>query len=147
MLRVAVHHRLLQRALHYGCRAVDMSSARFCAARCLDISAERSKIALVDEAGGVAIYRLAEGAMGRLIWSGQDATSCAWNARMDELLAFSGDGFLCTKGAGTLVQRQEMQVRRGVLPFIRTFHSMTQRRNSPRSAQGLQSSLSGGCGS
>lgn len=87
-----------------------------CGHRCLDVGAERSKVALVDEAGSIAIYRLAEGAMGRLIWSGQDATSCAWNARMDELLAYSGNGFLCTKGAGSYVHRQEMQVRENSCP-------------------------------
>ena len=86
-----------------------MSHARYLS-RCLDVSMERTKVALVDEHGGVAVYALAEGATARLLWSGQGASSCAWNAALDDLLAYSGEGFLCTKAAGGHVHRQPMQV-------------------------------------
>lgn len=75
------------------------------------MSAKRSKVALVDEAGGVHIYVLAEdGGMGRLLWSGEGATSLAWNAALDGALTYSGGGRLCTKFGDGAVQQQEQEV-------------------------------------
>ena len=76
-------------------------------ARCLDVSASNRMVAVVDESFEVHVYELSTG---KRMWSAQGATSVAWNAQFEDMLSYSGNGYLCTKSADLPVHRQEFQV-------------------------------------
>jgi intraflagellar transport protein 122 len=75
--------------------------------RCLDVSAERDKLAVVDEAGSLHVYHLESG---RLLWSTEGATSAVWNTHFNDMLAYSAGSHLCTRTADFPVHRQKLQV-------------------------------------
>ena len=70
--------------------------------RCLDLSASRRKLAVVDEASRVTVYDLGEGGGGgastpRLLFSEAGANSVAWNSEAEDSIAYSGMGALSIK--------------------------------------------------
>ncbi|KAJ1630940.1 hypothetical protein T492DRAFT_870790, partial [Pavlovales sp. CCMP2436] len=76
------------------------------AVRCLDLSASRRKLAAVDENGLVRVYNLATGAV-ELEETG--GNSVAWNAQMEEMLCYSGNGVLSIKTANFPLHTQKLQ--------------------------------------
>lgn len=78
-----------------------------CGARCLDLNAGRGMLAVVDERNEVHVYEVATR---QLLWSAEGATSAAWNSQFDDMLSYSGNGFLCIKTADFPVHRQKLQV-------------------------------------
>ena len=76
-------------------------------ARCLDLSASNRMVAVVDESFEVHVYNLATR---ERIWSAQGATSAAWNAQFEDMLSYSGNGYLCTKTGDRPLHRQKFQV-------------------------------------
>ena len=87
----------------------EQTSVKFRSCRCLDLSAGRSKVAVVDEEGGVHAYQLVDSCMGRRLWSGEGAASVACHAQCDGLFAYSGGGQLCTRTTDSLVKTQAME--------------------------------------
>ncbi|BDA44995.1 Intraflagellar transport protein 122 homolog [Coccomyxa sp. Obi] len=75
--------------------------------RCLDVSASQKMVAVVDDANELHAYELATR---KVLWTAEGATSAAWNTQFDDMLCYSGNGFLCTKTADFAVQRQKLQV-------------------------------------
>lgn len=59
--------------------------------RCLDLSLDRDKLALVDEKSNVMIYHLKEN---KFIFQDTNANSVAWNAAYDDMLCYSGSNVL-----------------------------------------------------
>ena len=57
--------------------------------KCLDISASKDKIAVVDENSMVTVYNLKTGEM---VWEEPNANAVAWNTDLDDMLCFSGNG-------------------------------------------------------
>lgn len=80
---------------------VIMSAQPACYRRCLDLSKDRSSLALVDERSCLHVY---EAGSGTLLWSVEGATSAAWNSRLDGMLAWSEAEMLYTKTADHPVQ-------------------------------------------
>ncbi|CDI81352.1 WD-repeat protein, putative [Eimeria praecox] len=61
---------------------------------CMDVSAERSRLAIIDEERELSIYDLPSK---NRSYSQQDCTSVAWHASMDDLLAITGSRTLFIK--------------------------------------------------
>lgn len=61
---------------------------------CLDVSAERGKLAIVDEEKHLCVYDLATK---RSVYSQQGCTSVAWNLSTEDLLAITGRNSLTVK--------------------------------------------------
>lgn len=66
------------------------------AVRCVDISRNRKKIAIIDDQGLCKVYDLAQKT---LLYEEQNATSLAWNVDHEDMLCYSGHGYLYTKVA------------------------------------------------
>ncbi|XP_053624382.1 intraflagellar transport protein 122 homolog [Plodia interpunctella] len=62
--------------------------------RCLDVSASRSRLAVVDEASICRVYSLPTG---ELLYTEENVSSVSWNSWCDDLLSFSGGGLLSIK--------------------------------------------------
>eukprot|EP01029_Cantina_marsupialis_P016814 TRINITY_DN3769_c0_g7_i4.p1 TRINITY_DN3769_c0_g7~~TRINITY_DN3769_c0_g7_i4.p1 ORF type:complete len:1210 (+),score=352.21 TRINITY_DN3769_c0_g7_i4:102-3731(+) len=62
--------------------------------RCLDLSANRKKLAVVDENQNCTVYDVNTG---ELLFEEKGAESVAWNSQMEDMLCFSGDGQLSVK--------------------------------------------------
>ncbi|XP_045784631.1 intraflagellar transport protein 122 homolog [Maniola jurtina] len=62
--------------------------------RCLDVSASRSRLAVVDETSVCRVYSLPNG---ELMYSEDNVSSVSWNSWCDELLCLSGAGVLSIK--------------------------------------------------
>ncbi|KOB69743.1 Uncharacterized protein OBRU01_16397 [Operophtera brumata] len=62
--------------------------------RCLDVSASRASLAVVDEASVCRIYNLPTG---NLLHTEENVSSVSWNSWCDELLSMSGGGLLSIK--------------------------------------------------
>jgi intraflagellar transport protein 122 len=75
------------------------------AIRSLDISADRSKVALIDEHFKLCVYSLATQS---LVYEDAPATSLAWNSAYADMLCYSGDGFLSIKAGSFPLHRQPL---------------------------------------
>lgn len=64
------------------------------AIRCLDLSLSRTKLAVVDENSILMVYDLNTK---QLLYQEPNATSVAWNSQYEDMLCFSGNGFLNIK--------------------------------------------------
>ncbi len=64
------------------------------AIRCLDISCDRKKLAVVDDNHTIFVYDLITQEM---IFQDSGVSSVAWNTEMEDILAYSGDGTLSIK--------------------------------------------------
>ncbi|XP_052752603.1 intraflagellar transport protein 122 homolog [Galleria mellonella] len=62
--------------------------------RCLDVSASRSRLAVVDDASVCRVYSLPTG---ELLYTEENVSSVSWNSWCDELLSLSGGGLLSIK--------------------------------------------------
>ena len=65
---------------------------------CVDVSAERGKLAIIDETKELCVYDLASK---RRMYSHQGCTSAAWNLSADDLLAVSGRNALTIRAGNT----------------------------------------------
>ncbi|KAK9825902.1 hypothetical protein WJX81_003715 [Elliptochloris bilobata] len=74
--------------------------------RCLDLSAGRGRVAVVDDASLLSVYCLATRAR---LWGAPGAASAAWNSVCDDMLAWSGGGCLSMRTADFPPHRQPMQ--------------------------------------
>lgn len=75
------------------------------AIRCLDLSASRRKIAIVDEHSTCQVFDLASR---ELLYKEPNANSVAWNTHFEDLLCFSGAGALSIKAANFPAHQQKM---------------------------------------
>ncbi|XP_067933831.1 intraflagellar transport protein 122 homolog isoform X2 [Watersipora subatra] len=74
--------------------------------RCLDISASRTKLAVVDEHSMCQVYDIASK---ELIYQEPNANSVAWNLYSEQMLCFSGFGLLNIKASSFPIHQQKMQ--------------------------------------
>ncbi|KAF6022707.1 IFT122 [Bugula neritina] len=74
--------------------------------RCLDISASRSKLAVVDEHSMCQVYDIGSK---ELIYQEPNANSVAWNLYSEQMLCFSGIGLLNIKASNFPIHQQKMQ--------------------------------------
>eukprot|EP00727_Mastigamoeba_balamuthi_P011662 m51a1_g7118 putative intraflagellar transport protein 122 homolog isoform x2 (1281) ;mRNA; r:111972-117314 len=74
--------------------------------RCLDLSASRKKLAIVDENNQCLVYDLATK---ELLYAEPNANSVAWNVEFEDMLCFSGNGMLNIKAGTFPVHQQKMQ--------------------------------------
>lgn len=84
-----------------------MPSQLGCYHRCLDLSKDRSSLALVDERSCLHVY---EAGSGTLLWSVEGATSAAWNSCLNGMLAWSEAEVLYTKITDHPVQRYPLLI-------------------------------------
>ncbi|DAZ94814.1 TPA: hypothetical protein N0F65_012841 [Lagenidium giganteum] len=73
---------------------------------CLDISANREKLAVVDDSHKCMVYDLATKEM---VFEEKDANSVAWNTEFEDMLCFAGTGQLKIKTGDFPVHAQRMQ--------------------------------------
>jgi len=76
------------------------------AVRCLDLSASRNKLAVVDENNHCLVYDLRTK---DLLFQEPHANSVAWNTQNEEMLCFSGNGMLHIKAGVFLIHQQKLQ--------------------------------------
>ncbi|KAL4670437.1 hypothetical protein H8957_016086, partial [Semnopithecus entellus] len=74
--------------------------------RCLDMSASRKKLAVVDENDTCLVYDIDTK---ELLFQEPNANSVAWNTRCEDVLCFSGGGYLNIKASTFPVHRQKLQ--------------------------------------
>jgi intraflagellar transport protein 122 len=74
--------------------------------RCLDLSASRKKLAVVDENANCLVYDLNSK---DLLFQESNANSVAWNTELEDMLCFSGNGMLSIKTGNFPVHQQKMQ--------------------------------------
>ena len=74
--------------------------------RCLDLSASRDKLAVVDDSSIVTVYDLKSGAA---LFEEPNASSVAWNTELDDMLCFSGNGMLSIKTGAFPLHQQRQQ--------------------------------------
>lgn len=74
--------------------------------RCLDLSASRNRLAVVDENAHVLVYDLITK---ELLFEEQNANSVAWNTEFDDMLCYSGNGQLSIKTADFPLAQQKLQ--------------------------------------
>ncbi|XP_070766457.1 intraflagellar transport protein 122 homolog isoform X7 [Enoplosus armatus] len=74
--------------------------------RCLDMSASRSKLAVVDEHNTLLVYDINSK---ELLFQEPNANSVAWNTQCEDMLCFSGNGYLNIKASNFPVHQQKMQ--------------------------------------
>jgi len=74
--------------------------------RCLDLSASRAKLAVVDENTNVMVYDLISK---ELLFEEKNANSVAWNTEMEEMFCFSGNGMLSIKTGNFPIHQQKLQ--------------------------------------
>ncbi|KAL3679756.1 hypothetical protein R1sor_022712 [Riccia sorocarpa] len=74
--------------------------------RCIDLSAKRTSLAIVDESSSVIIYNLQTK---EVTFDEKFASSVAWNTEMEAMLCYSGSGKLNIKTADFPVHRQKLQ--------------------------------------
>lgn len=73
--------------------------------RCLDLSADRSQLALIDEHYKLSVFSLATQS---LTYEDAPASSLAWNSNYPDMLCYSGDGFLSIKAGNFPLHRQPL---------------------------------------
>jgi intraflagellar transport protein 122 len=76
------------------------------AVRCLDLSATRKKLAVVDEHNTCLVYDLATK---ELLFQEPNANSVAWNTQNEDMLCYSGNGFLSIKAGNFPAHQQKLQ--------------------------------------
>ncbi|NXM73887.1 IF122 protein, partial [Serilophus lunatus] len=76
------------------------------AVRCLDLSASRSKLAVVDENDTCLVYDIHTK---ELLFQEPNANSVAWNTQCEDMLCFSGGGYLNIKASNFPVHQQKLQ--------------------------------------
>uniref|UniRef100_A0A2K5EDT7 Intraflagellar transport protein 122 homolog n=1 Tax=Aotus nancymaae TaxID=37293 RepID=A0A2K5EDT7_AOTNA len=76
------------------------------AVRCLDMSASRKKLAVVDENDTCLVYDIHTK---ELLFQEPNANSVAWNTQCEDMLCFSGGGYLNIKASTFPVHRQKLQ--------------------------------------
>uniref|UniRef100_A0A8C7ZEQ6 Intraflagellar transport protein 122 homolog n=1 Tax=Oryzias sinensis TaxID=183150 RepID=A0A8C7ZEQ6_9TELE len=74
--------------------------------RCLDMSAYRKKLAVVDEHNTLLVYDINSK---ELLFQEPNANSVAWNTQCENMLCFSGNGYLNIKASNFPVHQQKMQ--------------------------------------
>lgn len=74
--------------------------------RCLDISMNRKKIAVVDEQSTFLVYDLASK---ELVYQEPNANSVAWNMEYEDMVCYSGNGVLNIKAGSFPSHQQSMQ--------------------------------------
>uniref|UniRef100_A0A3Q4N6J8 Intraflagellar transport protein 122 homolog n=1 Tax=Neolamprologus brichardi TaxID=32507 RepID=A0A3Q4N6J8_NEOBR len=74
--------------------------------RCLDMSASRNKLAVVDEHNTLLVYDIKSK---ELLFQEPNANSVAWNTQCEDMLCFSGNGYLNIKASNFPVHQQKMQ--------------------------------------
>nr|XP_028700353.1 intraflagellar transport protein 122 homolog isoform X1 [Macaca mulatta] len=76
------------------------------AVRCLDMSASRKKLAVVDENDTCLVYDIDTK---ELLFQELNANSVAWNTWCEDMLCFSGGGYLNIKASTFPVHQQKLQ--------------------------------------
>ncbi|XP_055984967.1 intraflagellar transport protein 122 homolog isoform X2 [Sorex fumeus] len=76
------------------------------AVRCLDMSASRNKLAVVDENDTCLVYDIHTK---ELLFQEPNANSVAWNTQCEDMLCFSGGGHLNIKASTFPVHQQKLQ--------------------------------------
>ncbi|XP_030163314.1 intraflagellar transport protein 122 homolog isoform X4 [Lynx canadensis] len=76
------------------------------AVRCLDMSASRKKLAVVDENDMCLVYDIHTK---ELLFQEPNANSVAWNTQCEDMLCFSGGGYLNIKASTFPVHQQKLQ--------------------------------------
>lgn len=76
------------------------------AVRCLDMSANRLQLAVVDENAKVYVYDVATQ---KVTYEAEGANSVAWNADFEDMFCYSGNGVLSTKTGDCPVHQQKLQ--------------------------------------
>ncbi|NXO79997.1 IF122 protein, partial [Sitta europaea] len=76
------------------------------AVRCLDMSASRTKLAVVDENDTCLVYDIHTK---ELLFQEPNANSVAWNTQCEDMLCFSGGGYLNIKASNFPVHQQKLQ--------------------------------------
>ncbi|XP_077073746.1 intraflagellar transport protein 122 homolog isoform X2 [Siphateles boraxobius] len=74
--------------------------------RCLDMSSSRSKLAVVDEHNTCLVYDIHTR---ELLFQEPNANSVAWNTQCEDMLCFSGSGYLNIKASSFPVHQQKLQ--------------------------------------
>ncbi|CAL1605566.1 unnamed protein product [Knipowitschia caucasica] len=74
--------------------------------RCLDMSTSRNKLAVVDEHNTLLVYDINSK---ELLFQEPNANSVAWNTQCEDMLCFSGNGYLNIKASNFPVHQQKMQ--------------------------------------
>nr|XP_034307390.1 intraflagellar transport protein 122 homolog isoform X7 [Crassostrea gigas] len=74
--------------------------------RCLDVSASRTKLAVVDEHNTCLVYDINTK---DLLFQEPNANSVAWNTHYEDMLCFSGNGLLNIKASNFPVHQQKLQ--------------------------------------
>ncbi|XP_050414597.2 intraflagellar transport protein 122 homolog [Patella vulgata] len=74
--------------------------------RCLDLSASRNKLAVVDEHSTVLVYDLTTK---ELLFQEPNGNSVAWNTQYEDMICFSGNGMLNIKASTFPVHQQKLQ--------------------------------------
>ncbi|NP_998055.1 intraflagellar transport protein 122 homolog [Danio rerio] len=74
--------------------------------RCLDMSSNRSRLAVVDEHNTCLVYDIHTR---ELLFQEPNANSVAWNTQCEDMLCFSGGGFLNIKACSFPVHQQKLQ--------------------------------------
>ncbi|EGD82626.1 hypothetical protein PTSG_11988 [Salpingoeca rosetta] len=74
--------------------------------RCLDLSSQRTKLAVVNDHGTCLVYDLATK---DLLYQEPHANSVAWNTQNEDMLCYSGNGMLHIKAANFPLHVQKLQ--------------------------------------
>lgn len=74
--------------------------------RCLDLSATRAKLAIVDENTSVLVYDVKSK---ELLFQDTNANSVAWNTEMEDMYCYSGNGMLNIKTGKFPKHAQKLQ--------------------------------------
>ncbi|XP_065186273.1 intraflagellar transport protein 122 homolog [Sycon ciliatum] len=76
------------------------------AIRCLDINANHTKVAVVDESNLLQVYNLSDN---KLLFQEPGAASVSWNTQNEDMLCYSGNGVLLIKTANFPPHQQKLQ--------------------------------------
>lgn len=74
--------------------------------RCLDLSTSRKKLSIVDDSGTVLVYNIQTK---ELLFQEPNANSVAWNSHNEEMLCFTGGGYLNIKAGNFPIHQQKLQ--------------------------------------
>ncbi|TPX34245.1 hypothetical protein SmJEL517_g03062 [Synchytrium microbalum] len=74
--------------------------------RCLDLSMNRNKVAIVDEQNVVSVYDIKTQ---ELLFQEPNGNSVAWNSEMEDMLCYSGNGLVHIKSGNFPAHQQKLQ--------------------------------------
>ncbi|XP_064399631.1 intraflagellar transport protein 122 homolog isoform X2 [Halichondria panicea] len=74
--------------------------------RCVDLSASRTKLAVVDENSTLLVYNLNNK---ELLYQEPNANSVSWNTQYEDMLCFSGNGMLSIKASNFPAHQRKQQ--------------------------------------